>query len=225
MKRLWFTRKVIVQKVRLLSIVLGWFLMPTGVYAFHGSDISNSTIGLQWDAQNLSGQTIQAEQQQGLIRIYFFGFTQCPDICPTTLATLATLFEKLSPEQAKQVRIVMVTIDPERDTTEVLQRYLAHFDDCLQVSKDTSVSSTTSIPSTCTPRFEGITGNMTQIKQMAKSFKVFFRKIPLQQGATYTMEHSANLFVMDKSGKPRLLYYSDVDTTLLAEDIQTLLTE
>nr|WP_246233647.1 SCO family protein [Pelistega europaea] len=196
--------------------------MSSSTYAFHGSDISNSSIGLQWEAQNLSGQTIQAKQQQGLIRIYFFGFTQCPDICPTTLVTLSTLFKQLSPKQAKQVRIVMVTVDPERDTAEILRRYLAHFDDCLQLS-DASTPPSTATPASCTPHFEGITGSMEQVKQMAKSFKVFFRKIPLQNGTTYTMEHSANLFVMDKSGKPRLLYYSDVDTALLAEDIRALL--
>lgn len=210
------------------------FLLGTSVWAknFHGSNLQGSRIGTHWQAQNLEGKTILAQQMQGVIRVYFFGYTHCPDVCPTTLAELASLFEELTPEQAAQVRITMVTVDPERDTPTVLKQYLAYFDSCLRSN------------ATCTPHFDGVTGSLTQIKQMAKSFKVFFRKVPLNNDANtlstkplstnnqthssppvYTMEHSANLFVMDKMGQPRLFYYGDVDSHLIAADIQQLLQE
>lgn len=117
----------------------------------------------------------------------------------------------LSKEQAQQVKVVMVSVDPERDSTTVMQQYLQAFDG----------------------NFIGITGTVEQIRQMARSFNVFFRKVPLgkesvrKEGTfpSYTMEHSSQIFVFDKKGEARWFYYGDAPAEFIASDIRLLLKE
>ncbi len=183
---------------------LGLFLCLNGSsYAkLHGSSIEGTPLGRAWTAINTKGQVLSAEQMRGKLSLYFFGFTQCPDVCPTTLLSLSEMLALLDEGEREQVRVVLVSIDPERDTPEVLKAYLANFG----------------------ADFEGLTGSSAQIKQLAASFKVFYRKIPLKNG-TYTMEHSANLFLLDKQGNAKLFYYGDVKPESLASDIKTLLND
>ncbi|MDY3331894.1 MAG: SCO family protein [Pelistega sp.] len=184
-----------------LALLIGFFLFSAGIaYAkLHGSDISGSTIGQRWEAVNAEAQPIEASAMQGKLRLYFFGFTQCPDVCPTTLLRLSEMYSLLDEREQAQLSIVLVSVDPERDTPEVIKRYLANFSE----------------------RFEGLTGTPAQIQRLAQSFKVFYRKVPL--GDTYTMEHSANLFLFDKKGNAKLFYYGDIAPENLASDIKTLL--
>ena len=169
---------------------------------FHGSSLQGSGIGEHWQAVLSTDQPVKAADMQGKVSIYFFGFTHCPDVCPTTLLKLSELFQKLPPAQAKQLQVVMVSVDPERDTPAVLAQYLQSFDG----------------------NFVGITGSVAQIRQMARAFHVFFRKVPLATDSTadYTMEHSAQLFVFDKQGQARWLYYGDVDVDALASELLPL---
>lgn len=181
---------------------LGFFLFCSGSsYAkFQGSSIEGASLGRTWTAINTHGQVQSAEQMKGKLSLYFFGFTQCPDVCPTTLLNLSEMLALLDESEQEQVKVVLISVDPERDTPEMLKRYLANFG----------------------AHFEGLTGSSAQIKQLAKSFKVFYRKVPLDNG-TYTMEHSANLFLFDKKGNAKLFYYGDVKPESLASDIKTLL--
>lgn len=187
-----------------LSLLAPMVLAEENGSSFHGSSLQGSGIGERWQAILSTEQSVKAADMQGKVSIYFFGFTHCPDVCPTTLLKLSELFQKLPPAQAKQLQVVMVSVDPERDTPRVLAQYLQAFDG----------------------NFVGITGSVAQIRQMARAFHVFFRKVPLSTDLTagYTMEHSAQLFVFDKQGKARWLYYGDVSAEVLASELVPLFT-
>ncbi|WP_162146597.1 SCO family protein [Pelistega indica] len=189
------------------QILLGLWLTiasVTSVFAaWNGSSIEGSKLGTQWEVIDTQGNSRTAQTIQGKVSLFFFGFTQCPDICPTTLATISQIFSLLNESQRKDVQIIMVSVDPERDTVEVLKQYLSYFPG----------------------NIIGFTGSEEQIKTMQKSFKVFSRKVPIQDGKSYTVEHSSNLYLFDKQGKPRLFYYSDVAPEKLAQDVEALLNE
>jgi protein SCO1/2 len=118
---------------------------------------------------------------RGKLVLVFFGFTQCPDVCPTTMAQLAGTMAKLGP-QASEVQVLMVTVDPERDTAELLKQYVPAFN----------------------PTFLGLRGTLDETNKMAKDFKTYFSKVEGKTKGSYTMDHMANVYVFDKNGKVRL---------------------
>jgi protein SCO1/2 len=107
----------------------------------------------------------------------FFGFTHCPDVCPTTLFEVSEVLRALGP-RAKDVRALFVTVDPERDTPAVLKDYLSSFD----------------------PRVIGVTGDAEAVAAIEKSYRVYAKKVPLE-GGNYTMDHTALVYLMDKNGR------------------------
>jgi protein SCO1/2 len=133
---------------------------------------------------------------RGRWTLVFFGFTQCPDVCPTTLTTLAQMKQQLADLPAgQQPRVLLVSVDPERDTPAILKPYVTFFD----------------------PSFLGATGTLAATRQAAKAFSVPFAKVPLPGGG-YTMDHGAGLFVVSPAGA--LVAYSSppLDATVLARD-------
>ena len=130
----------------------------------------------------------------------FFGFTRCPDVCPTTLADLAIAMRQLGPE-ADRVQVLMVTVDPERDTPEVLAKYVPAFD----------------------PRFLGLYGDLEATRRVAKEFKVYFEKRPGKTPGEYSIDHSAQSYVLDTQGRLRLFVRHDRLTEDLAPDLRSLL--
>ena len=130
--------------------------------------------------------------------VVFFGFTQCPDVCPTTLATLARMKQKLADLPAEQQpRVLLVSVDPERDTAAVLKPYVSFFD----------------------PSFLGATGTLAAIGQAARAFSVPFAKVPLPDGG-YTMDHGAGLFVVSPAGALAAYSSPPLDATVLARDFR-----
>jgi len=130
----------------------------------------------------------------------FFGYTQCPDFCPTTLSQLAEAVRKLGPDAAR-VQVLFVTIDPERDTPDLLSRYVPAFD----------------------PSFFGLYGDATATAEVAKEFKVLYQKQPGPTPATYTMDHSAGTFLFDPQGRLRVYETYGLGPDALAHDIRALL--
>jgi protein SCO1/2 len=120
------------------------------------------------------------EDFRGLVCVVFFGFTQCPDICPTEMFKLALVVKRLG-TLASQVRVLFISLDPERDTAALLKTYVAAFD----------------------PDFIGLTGSAADINRAAESFSVQFAKVP--QGNSYTIAHSSGAYVLDKTGRLRLV--------------------
>jgi protein SCO1/2 len=137
---------------------------------------------------------------KGKAVVVFFGFTQCPDVCPTALADLAEVKRLLGP-QGDKLQGIFVSVDPERDTPEVLKAYMANFD----------------------PGFLAMRPTPAQLPEVAKAFKIFYKKVEGQTPTSYTMEHSAGSYVFDTQGRVRLYTRPAIGAQGLADDIALLL--
>ena len=166
---------------------------------FKGSDISGTKIGGGWALTGMDGKSYTSSDFAGKVQLVFFGFTQCPDICPTALAELSEMMRTLG-NQASRVQVLMITVDPERDSPEVLRAYVSGFN----------------------ASFLGLTGTPAQIKQVAASFKAYYAKAPAAKGG-YSMDHSSSFYLLDPKGDARVLVSKTAGTAVLARDIKLLL--
>ena len=145
--------------------------------ADRGSPNIVEAIGGPFTMVDDEGKTVTEADFKGKPTVMFFGFTHCPDVCPTTLFELAGLMEKLGPEAGK-LNYAFVSVDPERDTPGVLHDYIASFD----------------------PRIRGLTGTGEQMAKMAKEYRVFYEKVATDDGS-YTMDHTATVYLMSPDNK------------------------
>ncbi|HEY4404508.1 MAG TPA: SCO family protein, partial [Xanthobacteraceae bacterium] len=133
-----------------------------------GRDVPQAaSIGGPFRLMDQDGRTVTEEDLKGRPSLVFFGFTHCPDVCPTTLFDISQIMHVLGPE-ADRTRAVFITVDPERDTQSVLKDYLTSFD----------------------PHVSGLTGDLPAITKVAKEYRAYFKKVPLD-GGEYTMDHTA----------------------------------
>ena len=167
--------------------------------AFKGSDISGTKLGRDWTLTGMDGKTYTLQSFAGKVVLVLLGFTQCPDVCPTSLAELAQVMKLLGTE-ADRVQVLMISVDPERDTPDVLRAYVSGFD----------------------PRFLGLTGTAEQVKQAASSFKAYYAKAPTSNGG-YSVDHSASFYLLDTKGEARVLLSNSMGAEAIAQDIRTLL--
>lgn len=166
---------------------------------FKGSDISGTQLGRGLALSDYDGKTRQLQDFAGKVVVVFFGYTQCPDVCPTSLAELTEVMKTLGPD-AERVQVLLVTVDPERDTPQVLKQYVTAFDS----------------------RFLGLTGTPNQVKTAAAAFKAYYAKAPTQNGG-YTMDHTAAFYLLDGKGQSRVLANNNIGVDALAHDIRVLL--
>lgn len=166
---------------------------------FKSTDITGSSIGGNFTLADPSGKARSLDEFRGKVVVLFFGYTQCPDVCPTTLADAAAALKELGP-QAGEVQVLFITVDPERDTPELLANYVPAFH----------------------PTFLGLRGNEEELQRVAKQFKVIYARSNTP-GGSYTMDHTASKFVLDKKGRIRLLVRHEAGPTVLAHDIRQLL--
>jgi len=166
---------------------------------FHFTDVTGAEFARKLELPDADGKSRSLADWRGKVVVVFFGYTQCPDVCPTTMAELAQIRTMLGAE-GDRLQTVFVTIDPERDTPEVLKAYLANFG----------------------PNVVGLRGNAEQTAAAAKEFKVFYAKVPGKTGGSYTMDHSAASFVFDPQGRVRLFVPYGADPKVLAADIRQL---
>jgi protein SCO1/2 len=136
-----------------------------------------AAIGGPFQLTDQNGRRVTDEDFKGQPFLVFFGFTHCPEICPTTLFEISEILRKLGPD-ADRVRALFITVDPERDTPKVMKDYLSNFD----------------------PHLSGLTGDPDAIAAVAKAYRAIFRKVPLDEGG-YTMDHTAIIYLMDKQGR------------------------
>lgn len=165
---------------------------------FKSTDISGVDYGRSLELTDHNGRVRRLEDFRGKAVVVFFGFTQCPDVCPTTLAEVSAALKTLGPD-AERVQVLFVTVDPERDTQDVLAKYVNAFD----------------------PRFLGLYGDAAATQRTAKEFKVYYEK--RKQGDSYTVDHSAQTYVIDPQGRLRLFIRHDRISADLADDLKTLL--
>jgi protein SCO1 len=167
---------------------------------FQSTDITGAPYGKALELADTQGKIRHLEDFRGKVLVLFFGFTRCPDICPTTLAEIAAAVKSLGAD-AERVQVLFVTVDPERDTPQALREYVGAFD----------------------PRFVALRGDDAATQRVAKDFKIYYER--RKQGATYTVDHSAQAYVLDAQGRLRLLVRHDRIGKDLAPDLRTLLRE
>ena len=167
---------------------------------FQTSDVTGAAMGRDFALTDHNGKARTLADFRGKVVVIFFGYTQCPDVCPTTLATLAEALRRLGPDAAK-VQVLLVTVDPERDTPNLLSHYVTAFD----------------------PSFLGLSGDAEATARTAKEFKVLYQKQPGRTPDTYTMDHSAGTFVFDPQGRLRLYAGHGQSADVFAHDLRELL--
>jgi protein SCO1/2 len=167
---------------------------------FKATDVTGADFGRSLALPDQTGRMRTLEDFKGKVTVIFFGYTQCPDVCPTTLAELAQAKKSLG-VRGDRVQGVFVTIDPERDTPEILRDYVATFD----------------------PGFIALRGTAEQTAAAAKEFKVFYAKVPGKSPGSYTMDHTAASYVLDADGRLRLFVRYDSGAAALAADLSALL--
>lgn len=167
---------------------------------FRGVDLTGADYAKDLRLTDHNGQPRSLQDFKGKVAVVFFGYTQCPDVCPTTLAELAEAKKLLGPDGDK-VQGVFVTVDPERDTPEVLKAYMANFD----------------------PSFVALRGTPEQVAAVAKDFKLYYKKVDGKTAGTYTMDHGAASYVYDPQGRLRLYTRYGSGAQAMADDIRLLL--
>lgn len=169
---------------------------------FRSTDITGADFGKELALTASDGKPRSLGDFRGKLVVLFFGYTHCPDICPTTLADMAAVMKQMGGDAAR-VQVLFVTVDPERDTPEVLAKYVPAFD----------------------PSFLGLAGDTTATQRTAKEFKIFYEKRPGGAPGAYTVDHSAQSYVFDGRGRLRLMVRHDRIAEDLAPDLRTLLKE
>ncbi len=177
-------------------------LPGSGKPAFKAIDITGAEYARTLQLTDPDGQPRSLADYKGKVVVVFFGFTQCPDVCPTTMAELAEVKRSLGPDGAR-VQGIFVTVDPERDTAELLKAYVANFG----------------------PDIIGLRGTPEQTTAAAKEFKVFFNKVPGKTDTSYTVDHTAGSYIFDAKGKVRLFTRYGSGAQALADDLKILLAE
>jgi protein SCO1/2 len=167
---------------------------------FQSIDVSGAEWGRDFRLQDADGRTVQLADFRGRCVLLFFGFTQCPDVCPTALSRAAAVMQRLG-AQATKLQVIFVTVDPERDTPAVLREYARAFH----------------------PSFIGLHADQATTASTAQTFKVFYQKVPT--GGSYTMDHTATSYLFDPTGRLRLAVRHEQDAASLAADITRLLKE
>ncbi len=167
---------------------------------FKASDVTGTTYGRDFQLTDHTGKPRTLADYRGKAVVLFFGYTQCPDVCPTTLSELAEAMKRLGPD-ANRVQVLFVTIDPERDTPALLAQYVPAFD----------------------PRFVGLYGDAEATARTAKEFKVLYQKQPGPTPSTYTMDHSAGTFIFDPQGRLRLYVGYGQGPDVFVHDLRELL--
>ncbi len=168
--------------------------------AFKSSDVTGTTYGRELSLTGHDGKPRTLADFRGKVVVLFFGYTQCPDVCPTMLAELADVMKQLGPDAAR-VQVLLATIDPERDTPELMSRYVPAFN----------------------PSFIGLSGDAEATARTAKEFRVFYQKQPGRTPGTYTMDHSAGTFIFDPQGRLRLYVSYGQAPEVFVHDIRELL--
>jgi protein SCO1/2 len=189
-----------------LALVLGLAACQAERPQFQSVDITGADYASQLDLPDDSGQLRHLTDFKGKVVAVFFGYTQCPDVCPTTLAELAEVKRALGPE-GKRLQVLFVSLDPERDTPEVLRAYMAGFG-----ANETDSGLLALRPASA-----------EQLAAVTKAFKIYYRKVDGKSPGSYTLDHTAGTYLFDPQGHVRLFSRYSSGAKALLEDVQLLL--
>ena len=168
---------------------------------YRGSDITGSNFGLKLALNDHNGRAVTLDSFKGKVVVLFFGYTHCPDVCPTILSDIAAAFKLMPAGAPDKVQVLFVTVDPERDNPEVLKAYVPYFH----------------------PSFLGLHGSAAQVAQSAKEFRIIYRRHVEPGAEGYLVDHSAGSYVLDSQGRMRLYLPFGHKPEDIANDLMTLL--
>lgn len=190
----------------LLSVALATAVLALGSRrsgtTFHGSELQPPAPAPDFALTSVAGETVRLSDWKGQVVVLYFGYTFCPDVCPATLAKLAQARQVIG-EPAATLRVVMITVDPERDTPAALNRYVTAFNS----------------------EFLGLTGTPEQIQTVAKAYGIYYRRHEGSAATGYLVDHTASALVIDRQGKLRLLLPYEQSVPEVASDLRILLGE
>lgn len=189
-------------RLLLLTVVLaglGACKEPVARPVFKGTDISGASFGQPFTLTGHDGKPYHLAQSRGKVVALFFGYTHCPDVCPTTLLEFAQA-GKLLGKDAQQLQVLFVSVDPERDTPSVLAAYVPHFD----------------------PRFLGLSGSPAQVAAVARQYKIVSQRHATADGG-YSVDHSAGSYLFDRDGQLRVYLPYATPAIDIAHDVKALL--
>ncbi len=169
---------------------------------FSSVDITGAEYARDFSLKDHNGQLRTLKDFRGQIVAVFFGFTQCPEVCPTTMAEMAEIKKLLGPD-GKKLQAIFVTVDPQRDTPELLKAYMGNFD----------------------PTFLAMSPSPQDLAAVAKEFKIYYKKVEGRSPSSYSMDHTAGTYIFDKQGRVRLYGRYGSGAPTLAADILLLLKE
>ena len=182
----------------IIAIALIVACSKTNESNFNGSDITLANLDSDFNLTDHNGNNRSIADFREKVVAIFFGFTHCPDICPTSMLELKAIKAELGVNE-NELQVLFITVDPERDTVEVLNEYVPSFD----------------------KEFLGLTGKEADIKKVAQQYKVFFQKVI--DGSSYTVDHSSGIYLIGKDGRVRIRHPYGSPPNLIAEDILKLI--
>ena len=169
---------------------------------FRGVDITGADYARDFSLTDHNGQVRSIKDFQGKVVVVFFGFTQCPDVCPTSMQELAQVKEALGAD-GQRLQGIFISVDPERDTLEMLKAYMENFD----------------------PSFLALRPTPEQLPALTKDFKIYYKKVDGTTPTSYTMDHSAGSYIYDPQGRLRVYHRYGSGAEALTEDVRLLLGE
>jgi protein SCO1/2 len=185
----------------LLLVFMGWRMLAAP-YTYQGSLLETPVPASDIELNDQHGSLFRLSDQRGKVVLMAFGYTNCPDVCPTTLAQFKQIKSSLG-SAADSVRFVFITVDPERDTRERLNQYLGSFD----------------------PDFTGLSSSRSDLEPIWQKYGVFQQKQTPDSSGNYTVDHTSRIYAIDKNGNYRLTYPYDIDASAIAEDVHQLVEE
>jgi len=168
--------------------------------SFKSTDVTGATFAKDLRLKDHFGKVRTMADFKGKIVVTFFGFTQCPDVCPTSMATMAEV-KRLLGDRGNLLQVLFITVDPDRDTLPLLQAYMQNFD----------------------PTFLALRPEPEELKSVADDFKIYYKKVEGKTPTSYTMDHSAGKYIFDTEGQIRLLSGYGTEAAVIAQDIEALL--
>jgi protein SCO1/2 len=187
--------------VLVLLALVGWRLLAKP-YAYHGSLLETPVLAPEIHLNDQDGHSFNLGDQRGKVVLVAFGYTNCPDVCPTTLAQFKQIKAGLG-DDAASVRFVLITVDPERDTPERLKQYLGSFD----------------------RQFTGLTSSRSDLERVWQEYGVYQQKHAPDSAGNYEVDHTARIYAIDKGGNFRLTYPYDMQASAIVEDVRHLVEE
>jgi len=189
-----------------ILIVIGFAGLTTFLFArpvsFRGTSYGEPyPVAPEFSLTRVSGETYRLSEQKGKVVLLFFGYTSCPDVCPTTMAELKQALDRLSPKNLENVQVVFVTVDPKRDTPGRIQEYVNHFN----------------------PAFIGLSGSEDTLAKVWNDYGIFRLEVPGVSAAGYTIDHTARVTMIDQSGNMRISYGFDTPVEDVVHDLQLML--